>query len=206
MSDDGGYFAPLERSRSMLLTTFERDGTPVSACVRGVAEGDRAYFRVRSRSGSVRRLERTDAVQVTPCSLRGLFTYGSPLDATARLLAGDEASQAAGKLARKRLILLPPRRRRGPAGHYELLADDAAGDDGSGAPDREGGQSGGGAERESREVTRVQCVQAHVADYGVAAIACAWSTPAPVTLPLPRAAVITGATLITGHRGRRARR
>jgi uncharacterized protein len=197
MSDDGGYFAPLEMSRSMLLTTFERDGTPVSACVREVAEGDRVYFRVRSQSGSGRRLRHTDAVQVTPCSLRGLFTYGSPLDATARPLAGEEARQAARKLARKRLIPLPHRTRRGPAGHYELLADDTAGDEGSGAPGQEGGQSGGGAERDIREVTRVECVQAHVADYGAAAIACAWSTPAPVALPLPLAAVITGATLIT---------
>jgi uncharacterized protein len=168
----GGYFAPLERTKCMLLTTFERDGTAVSAPVRGVVDGDRAYIWAWSRSGRGRRLRRAGAVQVTPCSLRGFFTHGPPLAATARPLAGEEASQAARKLARKHplqhrlLIPLLHRTRRRQMTHYELVADDA------------GGQSRGHAEHASPEFTRVHCVRTDVTDYGVTAIGCIWPTSA----------------------------
>jgi PPOX class probable F420-dependent enzyme len=164
-----GYFAPLEWATCILLTTFERDGTPVSAPVRGVADGDRAYFWAWSRSGSVQRLQHTDAVQVTPCSARGFFTYGLPLEATARLLPGEEADRAAGKLARRHpvryrfLIPLLHRTQRRQMVGYELLADDAAGD-----------QPGGHAVRQNREVTRIQCVQTRVTGHGITSIACVW--------------------------------
>ena len=182
-----GYFAPLEWARCILLTTFERDGTPVSAPVRGVVDGDRAYFWAWSRSGSVQRLQHTDAVQVTPCSARGLFTYGSPLEATARLLPGAEADRAAGKLARRHpaqhrfLIPLLHRARRRQLVHYELLADDAAGDhsqcpEGFRGPDQRADRPGGRAVRQSRELMRIRCVQVHVTDRGIASIACIWPT------------------------------
>ena len=155
-----GYFAPLEGATCMLLTTFERDGTPVSAPVRGVADGDRAYFWAWNRSGSVQRLQHTDAVQVTPCSLRGFFIYGPPVEATARLLPGEDADQAAGK---RFLIPLLDRTRRRQMVHYELLADDAAGN-----------QPGKHTVRQNREVTRIQCVQTHVTGHGIASIASIW--------------------------------
>jgi PPOX class probable F420-dependent enzyme len=180
-----GYFAPLEWAKCMLLTTFERDGTPVSAPVRGVLDGDRAYFWAWSRSGSAQRLRHTDAVQVTPCSARGLFTYGSPLEATARLLPGEEADRAAGKLARRHpvqhrfLIPLLHRTRRRQMVHYELLADNPAADQGQGpeglrGPDRRADQPGRHAVRQSREVMRIHCVQVRVTDHGIASIACIW--------------------------------
>jgi hypothetical protein len=46
-----GYFAPVQRTRHMLLTTFDRGGDAVSAPVRGVADGDGAYFWTWSGSG-----------------------------------------------------------------------------------------------------------------------------------------------------------
>jgi hypothetical protein len=54
-----GYFARLASARYMLLTTIELDGTFVSAAVHGVVDGDRAYFRILSRPGIVKRLELT---------------------------------------------------------------------------------------------------------------------------------------------------
>src|SRR6266478_3627451 len=87
---DGGYFAPMAKARYLLLTTFKQKGAPVSAHVQGIADGDRAYFRVWSRSGMVRRLQHTDGVQVAPCGALGLWSYGPPLDAAARRLAGEE--------------------------------------------------------------------------------------------------------------------
>jgi len=124
---DGSYFAPLAKARYLLLTTFKPQGTPVSAVVQGIADGDRAYFRVRSRSGTARRLRHTDGVHVAPCSALGLWSNGPPLDAAARPLAGEEASGVAGQLDRKypvsrrSLARLLQRARHRRLAYYELL-------------------------------------------------------------------------------------
>jgi uncharacterized protein len=137
---DGGCFAPLTSARYLRLTTFKRNGMPVSATVHGLVHGDRAYFRARSRSGTVKRLQHTDAVRVTPCTALGMSTW-PPLDAAAQPLPGEEASRAAAELDRKYpvrhrlLIPLPGRGRRPQAAvYYELLADDAAGAGQDGLP------------------------------------------------------------------------
>jgi PPOX class probable F420-dependent enzyme len=124
---DGRYFAPLAKARYILLTTFKQKGTPVSAAVQGIVDGDRAYFRVRSRSGTARRLQHTDGVQVAPCGAQGLWSYGSPFDAAARRLDGEEASRVAAQLARKHpvrrrsLARLLRRTRNRRLAYYELL-------------------------------------------------------------------------------------
>jgi PPOX class probable F420-dependent enzyme len=123
---DGSYFAPLARGTYLLLTTFKPKGTPVSAQVQGIVDGGRAYFRVRSRSGLARRLQQTDGVQVAPCGALGLWSYGPPLDAATRPLAGEEAGRVAGEMARKypvrrplaRLVQRAWRRR---LAYYELV-------------------------------------------------------------------------------------
>ena len=97
----GGRFVPLESARCLLLTSFKPDGTPVAVPVRAVVDGDRAYFGVRDSSGTARRLRRTDWVQVVPCTPLGMASFGPRVNAIARLLTGEEASQAAGRLARK---------------------------------------------------------------------------------------------------------
>lgn len=131
---DGGYFASLTSARYMLLTTFKRDGTSVSAPVRGVVDGDRAYFRAWEGSAQVKCLQHIDAVQVTSCTALGLCTFGPPLDATVRLLSGTEASRIARKLAAKHKVrqrfLIPLLRRIRPRQvlHYELLARDPSGE------------------------------------------------------------------------------
>ena len=124
---DGNYFAPLAKARYLLLTTFKQTGNTVSATVQGMVEGDRAYFRVRSRSGAAKRLQHTDGVQVAPCGARGLWSYGPPFDAAARRLDGEEASRVARQLARKypvwhrSMARLLQRARRRPMVYYELL-------------------------------------------------------------------------------------
>jgi uncharacterized protein len=123
---DGGYFASLTPARYMRLTTFKRGGIPVSRTVRGVVNGDQAYFRARTQSGVVKRLRHTDSVQVAPCGALGFFSYGPPLDALARRLADGEASTVAAQLDRK----YPVRRRfatrllRPKTVYYQLAADD----------------------------------------------------------------------------------
>jgi PPOX class probable F420-dependent enzyme len=112
----------------MLLTTFKRDGRPVATPLRVVAHGDRAYFQTGHPTGLSRRLPDGGWVQVAPCSVLGLVRYDLPLDATARLLAGEEASTAAARLASKypgrhrflrRLLHRVPRR---DTAYYELRA------------------------------------------------------------------------------------
>ena len=123
----GSYFAPLAKARYLLLTTFKQKGTPVSGPVQGIFDGDRAYLRVWSRSGTVKRLRHTDGVQVAPCGALGLCSQGPPLDAAARQLAGEEVSRVAGQLARKypvrrrSLARLLQRARRRRLVYYELL-------------------------------------------------------------------------------------
>lgn len=183
-----GYFAPLAPAKGMLLTTFRRDGTPVSAAVPGVVDGGRAYFGAWTRSGSVKRLRHSEAVQVTPCSVRGFFTNGPPLDAVARLLSAQEATGVAGKLARKYPVrhrfLLPLGRqaRRRQMLHYELLADDAVGGHDVGpedprVPDRRSDQSRTYSAHESQRFIRCRCVQTRLTDHGAASIASIWPVP-----------------------------
>jgi PPOX class probable F420-dependent enzyme len=102
-----GYFASLAPSRHVLLTTFTREGKPVATSVRVSVDGDLAYFRTRHPTGQSRRLRRGGWVQVAPCGALGLIRYGLPLDATARLMAGEEVGIAVAKLAGK----YPVRRR-----------------------------------------------------------------------------------------------
>jgi PPOX class probable F420-dependent enzyme len=122
---DGSYFAFLTQGSHLLLTTFRPKGAPVSTRAQGIAEGNRAYFRVGSRSGTARYLRRAgrEPVQVAACNALGLVSYGAPRYAAIRPLAGEEASRVAQLLARKYpvkrrfLARLLPRTRV----HYELV-------------------------------------------------------------------------------------
>jgi uncharacterized protein len=96
-----GYFSPLASAKYVLLAAFRWGRTPVCSPVRAVVRGDRAYFQTWSTSRTWKRLRHNDWVQVAPCAALGLYRYGPWLGATARLLAGEEASQAARKLARQ---------------------------------------------------------------------------------------------------------
>ncbi len=128
----GGYFGSRLLARYMRLTTFRQDGIPVSCTVRGVVDGDRAYFRAWARSGTVKRLRHTDAVQVTPCGASGLLSYGPPVHALARRLADGEATAVAAKLDREDPLLrrFATRLLRPKAAYYQLAADDVPRDQG----------------------------------------------------------------------------
>lgn len=173
---DGGYFASLAQARYMRLTTFNRHGMPVSACVPGVVDGGRAYFCARDRSGTAKRLRHAGAAQATPCSALGLCTYGPPLDAMTRQLSGEEASLAAAKLDSR----CPPWRRfpirlRRQAVYYELLAAQAAGDE-------DGLPAGSQASLIIRVHTRQEPVYADVATPTSLATVC---TPSAMSRPCP---------------------
>ena len=127
-----GKPAPLASAKYLLLTSFNRDGAALATPVRVLADGDRAYFRTSDASGVSKRLRRTDWVQVSPCTVLGVCRTGPTVDATARLVAGDEADWAGAQLAPKhpvwrRFLGSLARRVMGrQAVYYEVQPDEAA--------------------------------------------------------------------------------
>jgi PPOX class probable F420-dependent enzyme len=94
---------PLSDEKYMLLTTFRRDGTPVATPVWVVPLDDRSVgFWTSSGSGKAKRLAHTQRVTVQPSDGRGRVKAGStPIDATARLVTGDELEAIRSKVIAK---------------------------------------------------------------------------------------------------------
>lgn len=82
----------LSDEKYILLTTFRRDGTPVSTPVWIVAlDGETVGFWTSSGSGKVKRLAHTARVIVQPSDARGRVKQDSaPTEATARIVTGSE--------------------------------------------------------------------------------------------------------------------
>jgi PPOX class probable F420-dependent enzyme len=121
--------APFVTQRTVALTTYRRNGTPVSTAVSIAVDGDRAVFRSFTKAGKTRRLRRNPAVEVAPSTFLGRPT-GPAVRGTARLLDGAEARAAARLLRRKHPFLhgvLVPlahrigRARTGQTVHFELV-------------------------------------------------------------------------------------
>jgi len=132
--------APFVRQRTVLLTTYRSDGTPVGTPVNIAVDGDRAFIRTYDRAWKAKRLRNNPNVEVAPSTVRGKPT-GPAIRAQARLLDGEEAKFAARALARKHRILqgilvpLAHRLARYKTLHYELTpAVDAASDPPSPSP------------------------------------------------------------------------
>jgi PPOX class probable F420-dependent enzyme len=136
---------PFVRQKTVLLTTFRRDGTPVGTPLSIAVDGDRAYIRSYERAGKTRRLRGNAAVEIAPCTTRGRPT-GPSLHARARRLSGAEDRHAARLLERKHPflqgIMVPffhrlGRSRYGRTVHFELaLAPRPAADGGGSAQAR----------------------------------------------------------------------
>ncbi|MFI6262134.1 PPOX class F420-dependent oxidoreductase [Micromonospora sp. NPDC051006] len=121
-------WAPFSRQKTIALTTFRRDGTPVATPVSIAVRGERAYVRSYERAWKTRRIQRNPAVTVAAATGRGTPT-GPAVRATARQLTGDEYATARRALRRKYPLLhgvLVPlthrlaRRRSGRTVHFEL--------------------------------------------------------------------------------------
>jgi PPOX class probable F420-dependent enzyme len=97
-------FEPLIAQRNVLLTSYKRDGTPVATAVHVAVDGDRAYIRTYGKAFKWRRVRRTPACELAPCTMRGRQT-GPALHVRGRILEGEEAKAAARALARKYPIL-----------------------------------------------------------------------------------------------------
>jgi len=87
----------------MLITTFRRDGTPVSTPVWVTPYDEHSVaFWTSSGSGKAKRLAHTGRVTVQPCDARGRVTAGtSPVDGTARLVSGDQLEAIRNRVKEK---------------------------------------------------------------------------------------------------------
>ena len=111
------------------LTTFRRDGTPVSTPVNIAIAGDRVFFRTYEQAGKFKRLRHDTRVLVAPSTARGEPT-GPEIAARAVLLTGADDKSAADLIDSKhrvfqRLLVRTAHRLRGyTTRHFELLPAD----------------------------------------------------------------------------------
>ena len=122
MSSD---LSAVRSAKTILLTTYRRDGTPVETPVSIAFEGGRAFFRSYDKAWKTKRLRNNPQVQVAAATLRGKRT-GPAVPARATLLDGAQARVAARALARQhrmlQAVLVPVTHRlmRYRTMHYEL--------------------------------------------------------------------------------------
>ena len=79
----------IRATKTVLLTTFKRDGSAVGTPVSIAFDGDRAFFRTWHTAAKAKRLARNPKVEVAPSTLRGKPT-GPSLSAHATLLQGQQ--------------------------------------------------------------------------------------------------------------------
>lgn len=113
MGDATAVFPNLGKSNYLSLTTFRRNGTPVSTPVWFAPEGDRIVLISRADAGKLKRIAHTPRVEVAPCDVRGRVK-GASAEGIARILPPDETEVARRAIIRKygllgRLLLLRER-------------------------------------------------------------------------------------------------
>lgn len=118
--------------KTVLLTTYRRDGSPVGTPVHVVVADGRMYFRTYDRSWKVRRIANNPEVEVAPSTTLGAAT-GPAMRGRARLLTDAEAGRVRRLLRRKYPLLqgltvpLAHRIRRYRTLHYEIALNGVAG-------------------------------------------------------------------------------
>jgi len=93
-----GSIEEIALCKRALLTTFRRDGTPVSTPVWSAAADGRLYVRSERSAGKLKRLRNDARVLLAPCTVRGK-PLGAPFEARARVLAPAEEPPAEQALA-----------------------------------------------------------------------------------------------------------
>jgi uncharacterized protein len=118
----------LKGAKTILLTTYKRDGTAVGTPVSIAFDGERAYFRSFDKAWKTVRLRRDPRVLAAPSTFRGKPT-GPAVQARATLLEGEQARVAAQALARRHRVLqavvvpMAHRLRHYRTMHYELVVN-----------------------------------------------------------------------------------
>ena len=82
------------------LTTYRRDGTPVTTPVWAAAEGENLYIFSNPHAGKVKRLRNSSRAAIAPCTATGTIT-GAQLPAEAFNLASDQMPKVWRLLVKK---------------------------------------------------------------------------------------------------------
>jgi hypothetical protein len=123
-----GARVALRSAKTIVLSSYKRDGTLVPTPVSLALDGERLFFRTYDRAWKTKRIRNNPRVEVAPSTLRGKPT-GEPVSGRAVLLEGEEARVAARALARRHRalhgVLVPVAHRlaRYQTMHYELHLD-----------------------------------------------------------------------------------
>lgn len=104
MSTSAHPFDRFVEQKTIALTTFRRNGTPVPTAVNIVVEGDRAFFRTYDKAGKAKRLRHNPDVEIAPSDFGGT-PRGAPMRARARLLSEQESRGVRRALRRKHPLL-----------------------------------------------------------------------------------------------------
>ena len=99
-----GALEPFVRQKTVLLTTYRRNGAPVGTPVNIAVEGARAFVRTWDTAWKLKRIRNNPEVEIAPSTFRGK-PMGPAIRARARVLSDDESAHAGQALARKHPIL-----------------------------------------------------------------------------------------------------
>ena len=94
--------AEIAASKQISLTTYRKDGTPVSTPVWHVAEGNTLTTVSTADAWKVKRIRNNPRVEVTPCDIRGKIAPGAvAVSGTAELLPASETEKARRLMERR---------------------------------------------------------------------------------------------------------
>jgi PPOX class probable F420-dependent enzyme len=88
------HFDSLSGHRYATLTTFQKDGEPVSTVVSFALQGDRLYVMLPASGSEVQRIHANAQVEVAPCAADGT-PLGASVEAMALVLADPQSARRA---------------------------------------------------------------------------------------------------------------
>ena len=107
---------PIRQARCVALTTYRKDGTPVTTPMWVAVDGNRILTTSDFDAWKLKRIERYPRVRLAPCTIRGRVT-GDFVDGRARLMTQAESEAAiAGKKRRYAVFRVMVRIRRPQVG------------------------------------------------------------------------------------------
>jgi uncharacterized protein len=93
-------FTSLTKHQFINLTTYRKNGQPVTTPVWFALDGDRLVGMSQPQTGKVKRIRNNPRVSVAPCTVSGR-ALGEPIAGAARLLSSEEWTAAKNALKRK---------------------------------------------------------------------------------------------------------
>jgi hypothetical protein len=94
--------AAAENARYLALTTFRRDGRPVTTPVWAAALDGKLYLVTARSAGKTRRVQATGRVRFAPCNMNGTRILGEWREGTARVVEAEaRRDEALAALLRK---------------------------------------------------------------------------------------------------------